>query len=199
MHNTSFNFTDFVAHGANANMRDRQKPLHALYQCEPEQARIVDCAKTSSLQVPASTALYGEVFAGGSNGLPLPVGVHTAVGGESDFPVPGEILCAAIAACLDSCIRIMANRVGVQLTRLQVKAEASVDVRGTLCISDDVPVGFQDLQIEIDIETEGQIPAARMDAILKAAEYSCIVLQTLRNTPNICITRAPEREECIAA
>ena len=199
MHNTSFNFSDFVAHGANVNMRERQKPLHALYQCEPEQARIVDCAKTSSAQVPASTALYGEVLAGGNNGLAVPVGVHTAVGGESDFPVPGEILCAAIAACLDSCIRIMANRVGVELTLLQVTAEASVDVRGTLCMDDKVPVGFQDLQLEIDIQTKEEVPAARMDAILKAAEYSCIVLQTLRSSPSISITRAPSRENCIAA
>jgi hypothetical protein len=37
-------------------------------------------------------------------------GTHTAVGGESDYPVPGELLCAAVASCLDSTIRTIANR-----------------------------------------------------------------------------------------
>ncbi len=170
------------------DMTARQAPLRALYEREPGAAMIVDHARTTSGSISAADPLYSKIVFGDVNATEVPIGVHTAVGGESDLPVPGEILSGAIASCLDSAIRIIANRMGVQLKTLEVHVAASVDVRGTLRVDNQVPVGFQDIQIEVDVEAMDSVPNAQIKAIIKAAEYSCILIQTLRNPPAISLT-----------
>lgn len=44
-----------------------------------------------------------------TSGVRVPVGVHRAVGGLHDAPTPGDLLCAALAACQDSTFRMIAN------------------------------------------------------------------------------------------
>ncbi len=180
-------FIQAVAQNGSQMMRTRQEPLTALYEKQPERARITDHAATRSLNVPASTALYTEVLPG--SGPAYPIGVHKAVGGESDFPTPGDILCAAMASCLDSCIRIIASRLGVALKALSVDVEANMDVCGTLRVDDATPVGFQDVIMRVDIKAEDQVSDQMLDIIVSAAEYSCVVVQTLRNAPEITIER----------
>jgi uncharacterized OsmC-like protein len=119
----------------------------------------------------------------------MPVGVHMAVGGDSDQPTPGDILCGAIAACLDSTLRIVANRVGVRLKTLSVHASGRVDVRGTLRVDKNVPVAFSHFDVTVDIKAAGFIPGKMLDKLLRAAEKSCIVIQTLKNGPEITVSR----------
>ncbi len=65
-------------------------------------------------------------------GISVPVGVHRAVGGPHDMPTPGDLLCAALASCQDSAVRMVANRLGVEILALEVRVTAQVDVRGAL-------------------------------------------------------------------
>lgn len=183
-------FEEAVNRQPAVNMGERQEALKQLYLQDPEKPRITDGAKTSSFNVPASSPLYAEVIPHNAD-KSYAVGVHTAVGGESDFPVPGDILCAAIAACLDSCIRIIANRLGVKLKSLEVEAQADMNVLGTLRINDNVPVGFQNIRIDVNLETETQVQDALLDALIGAAEHSCVIIQTLRNSPAISVARRP--------
>ncbi len=180
-------FAQAIAKNGSETMRERQEPLTAIYKKEPGRARITDHAATRSINVPASTALYTEVLPG--SGPAYPIGVHKAVGGEGDFPTPGDVLCAAMASCLDSCIRIIASRLGVALKTLSVDVEANVDVRGTLRVDDKTRVGFQNVTMRVDIEAEDQVTDQMLDIIVSAAEYSCVVVQTLRNPPEITIER----------
>jgi uncharacterized OsmC-like protein len=166
-------------------MLDRQTPLIERYKANPDTARITDHATSSSARISAADPLYGEVIFGDINETTLSIGVHKAVGGESDLPIPGEILCGAIASCLDTVIRIVANRLGLTLTRLAVHVDAHVDLRGTLRVDPAVPAGFSDIDIRVDFDTEQSIPPEMRKAILKGAEQSCVVLQTLRNPPAI--------------
>jgi uncharacterized OsmC-like protein len=69
-----------------------------------------------------------------------------AVGGPHDAPTPGDMLCAALAACQDSSIRMVANLYSIELKFLQVCVEADVDVRGTLAVDENVPVVFQSMR-----------------------------------------------------
>lgn len=170
-------------------MKDRQDPLCERYISEPDAAAVVDFAKTSSQEIAASSPLYSEVIFGKSNPVSVPVAVHVAVGGDGDYPVPGDILCGAIAACLDSTIRIIANRVGVRLKKLEVTVRGKVDVRGTLRVSDTVPVAFQSFDIEVAIKPAGFVPGKMLDKLLRAAEHSCVVLQSLRSRPVISVSR----------
>jgi uncharacterized OsmC-like protein len=110
----------------------------------------------------------------------MQVGVHGAVGGPHDLPVPGDILCAALASCLDSTLRLLADRMGVALRRLEVDVAAEVGVRGTLAVDAGVPVGFQRMQCRVALNTAPGTPAAAAEQLLAAAERYCVVLQTLR-------------------
>jgi hypothetical protein len=82
-------------------------------------------------------------------GIAVPVGVHRAVGGPHDAPTPGDILCAALAACQDSTVRMVANLMGVELEFLEVEVTADADVRGALAIDMQVPVGFQSMRCDV--------------------------------------------------
>ena len=184
--------TDTIIPGTPICVSQRQAPLYDLYGREPGKARIIDAAKTSSHEVAAAQPLYTHVTFG--TGLPaeLTVGVHKAVGGKSDFPNPGEILAAAIAACLDSSTRMIANRLKICLEHLEVSVRLGVDVRGTLRMDGNVPVGFQDADISVRMKAAPDVTEAQLDRLAKAAEQSCVLLQTLRNPPQYRLSRQPQ-------
>lgn len=129
----------------------RQEPLRARYRETPEAAHITDRATTTGSDL--WDPWHGVVKPGSEDhGETWPQGVHRAVGGFHDAPNPGDILCAALATCLDSTIRLIADRLGVALEVLEVEVTADVDVRGTLVVRRDVPVGFQSMRCHVNIE-----------------------------------------------
>lgn len=171
------------------SVRDRQTPLRARYQNSPGAAWVHDHARTIDAEVPAGHPIHGHVVCGEGVPVDVPVSVHQAVGGESDFPCPGEILAAALASCLDTAIRMVANLKGIRLKHLEVHVSLGADVRGALRIGDDVPVGFQSAQMKVEIEAADDWPDTHVNALLDAAERSCVVLQTLRAPPAVHVTR----------
>jgi len=163
-------------------MNDRQSALAEVYRLTPDQAWVTDVAITGKGQTHIKDPLHADVEAAGTN---ISIGVHPAVGGDGDAPVPGEILSAALASCLASTIRIIANRLSIELTHLQVAVSAEADVQGTLKLKHTVPVGFQKMHLSVDIETKTGTKPQMVKALLSAAEASCVVLQTLKHPPEI--------------
>ncbi len=163
-------------------MHHRQTPLANCYREQPQQAWILDIARTGTGNYSIDDPLHTTV---GYAGVTMDIGVHPAVGGDGDAPVPGEILSAALASCMDSTIRIIANRLSIVLTHLQVTVSAEVDVRGTLRLNPEIPVSFQNIHMSVDIETVEGTKPAMVQALLNAAETSCVVMQTLRTPANI--------------
>jgi uncharacterized OsmC-like protein len=96
------------------------------------------------------------------------------------LPNPGEILCAALASCLDATLRIIADRLEVQIQSLKVEVEGEVDVRGTLLVDPGVPVGFQQMRCRVDLQPGANADAGKVQMLLAATERCCVVLQTLR-------------------
>ena len=184
-------FQENVAARRGLRMKSRHEPLNQQYRERPETATITDGAKTTSQSVPTDDPIHTEVSFGTHNPISLPVGIHQAVGGDCDFPNPGDVLCGAIAGCLDSTIRIMANRVGLKIKTLSVDVKAKVDVRGTLAgearRSGWVSGAFD---INVTLKPKGFVPGKMLDKLIRAAEEGCVVLQTLKNTPTIDINRA---------
>ena len=171
------------------NMGNRQEPLRANYLQEPEAAWVVDSARTSSNKVDANNPLAGAVSICDTSPIAMPVGVHCAVGGDSDAPTPGDIFCAALAACLDSTIRIIANRLSVKLATLEIEVLGGVDVRGTLMIDKDVPVGFQRFDIGVLVRAADTESEKMLDVLITAAEKSCVVLQSIKGEIEIKLER----------
>lgn len=161
-------------------MRERQLPLTDLYTKEPEAAWIEDGARTAAGSLGRNDPVHGELVIGTSQPIEVPVSIHSAVGGDHDGPNPGDYLAAALVACFDSTMRIIADRLGVRLVGLSVSAKAGIDVRGTLCVSPEVPVAFQRIALSADIEAAPGTPPAAIEMLVQATEHCCPVLRTLR-------------------
>ncbi len=169
------------------SMKARQEPLMRKYAEDPDEAWITDSATTSSDHISADQPIHTQVTFGISMPASQRIGIHRKVGGNCDFPNPGEMLSAALASCLDTATRIIANRLGIPLKRLQVTVNAKVDARGTLRVDESVPVGFQSIDVRVCIEAAKGVTQQQVGMLLKAAEHSCVVLQTLRNAPQISV------------
>jgi len=164
-------------------LRRRQRSLIDQYKHEPEAAWVLDHASTSAehrLEQGPLDAAHTWVKAGRAHSVTMPVAVHSAVGGLSDHPVPGDILCAALASCTDSTIRVVANAVRVELQALSVEVAGEVDVRGALFVSPDVPVRFQHFRVKVFVRAAPGTNPDRLERVLGTAEHSCVVMQTLR-------------------
>lgn len=184
--------TDTPTHAAHSSttptdgaerLRRRQSSLIDQYRHEPEAAWIADGATTraeNAVEDGPLDPLHTWVDVGHRHSVKIPVAVHSAVGGLSDLPVPGEILCAALASCTDSSIRVVAAAVKVELQALSVRAEGEVDVRGALYVSPDVPIGFQRFRVEVFVRAAPGTDPGRLERVLSTAEHSCVVMQTLR-------------------
>jgi uncharacterized OsmC-like protein len=163
-----------------------QKPLKAHYLQHPQAAMVTDHASTGG--VIASDPFHSQVAPMDGCGVQVPVGVHAAVGGTHDAPTPGDLLCAALAACQDSAIRMVANLMGIELTVLEVRVTADVDVRGALAMDASVPVGFQAMRCDIRLEAAPDTRPEMIERLRFAAERCCVVRQTLMAAPPITTT-----------
>ena len=160
-----------------------QKPLKAKYKEAPESAMVTDHARTSG-EV-ASDPFHSKVEPMDGCGVSIPVGVHAAVGGPHDAPTPGDLLCAALAACQDSAVRMVANLLGVELTELEVRVTAGADVRGAMAMDPAVPVGFHSITCDVRLKAKEGTPPALLEKLSVAAERCCVVQQTLKAPPQV--------------
>lgn len=160
-----------------ALVKQQQEPLQDRYTNAPDAARITDHAVASSR---GADPFHGTVTAGDSPGASWDFGIHRAVGGDHDLPNPGDILCAALAACLDSTLRMIAARMGVTLQSLEVAVDGHVDVRGCLMVDETVPAGFQRFEVDVRLKPAVGVDPAQIKILTSTAERCCVVLQTLR-------------------
>ncbi len=160
-----------------------QKPLRRKYVTSPESAMVVDQANTYGID--AKDPFHFKVKPMADSDVEIPVGVHYAVGGLHDAPTPGDILCAALAACQDSSIRMVANLLGVELKHLEVKVTGNVDVRGTLAVDTSVPVGFQSMNCSANLKAKPGTSEKLLKKLEYAAQRCYVVQQTLNNPPKV--------------
>jgi uncharacterized OsmC-like protein len=160
-----------------------QKPLKAKYREDPDSAVVVDHAMTSG-EI-AADPFHSKVEPMDGCGVSVPVGVHAALGGPHDAPTPGDLLCAALAACQDSAVRMVANALGIELIELEVRVRASVDVRGAMAMDASVPVGFRSISCDVKLKAKDGTSTELLQKLKVAAERCCVVQQTLKNPPQV--------------
>jgi uncharacterized OsmC-like protein len=153
--------------------------LREQYRNAPAEAWISDGAQTVSAC--GGDQFHGVVVPANGADAPVQFGIHRAVGGFHDNPNPGDLLCAALAACFDSTLRMIADHRGVRLEFLEVKVTAECDVRGCLLIESTVPVGFQRMHCSVRLQTKENVDQNTIRMLVAAAEQSCVVMQTLRS------------------
>ncbi len=162
---------------------EAQASLRTQYKETPELAMVTDQARTCGID--PSDPFHSLVMPMHGAAVSVPFGVHSAVGGPYDAPCPGDLLCAALAACQDSSIRMVANLMGIELIALEVQVKATVDIRGAMGIHKDVPVGFQSITCDIHLKARDGTPPEMLAQLHIAAERCCVVQQTLKQPPPV--------------
>jgi len=160
---------------------EAQAGLRARYKETPAAAQVVNHVVTGGTD--PNDPFHVQVRAKDPGGRALAVGSHQAVGGPYDAPCPSDLLCAALAACQDSSLRMVANLMGIELVALEVQVRGLLDVRGALGMQKDVPVGFQSLTVDVHLQAREGTPPEQLDKLRVAAERCCVVAQTLRAVP----------------
>jgi uncharacterized OsmC-like protein len=162
-----------------------QKPLYKAYEKHPSLAQITDKAtiigKHFDNPFQTSVAINDEL------NVNFEVGVHRAVGGLHDAPNPGDMLCASLAACFESTLRMICNRVRVDLLETKVEVLAHVDVRGTLMIDPKVDVGFTSMEVNVQVKFNDSINQKQALQLLKSVERCCVIYQTLKQALSIIV------------
>jgi uncharacterized OsmC-like protein len=160
-------------------VQQRQNPLRDRYRRAPAEAWVHDGART--INACSGDPFHGAVIPNNSSEAPLRFGIHRAVGGDHDYPNPGDLLSAALAACFDSTMRMLADHLDIRLKSLEIDVDAECDVRGCLLVERSVPVGFQSMICRVRLEPENPIEPEQLQMLLAATEQSCVVFQTLCN------------------
>jgi uncharacterized OsmC-like protein len=161
------------------NLRELQAPIKARYLEHPEEASITCTARSTASDL--SDPLHCEVTLDAAPDARLRSGAHPGVGGAGDVPCSGDLLMAALLACQETTIRMVAAAMGIELEAVEIEAVASADLRGTLAMDRAVPIGMTgvDCRVRLKVRDDGRGERARR--LLENAERYCIVLNTLRN------------------
>ncbi len=155
-------------------LRALQAPLKQRYRDSPEAAVITLKAKgeigdeTLTCKVETGRAL-------------VEAGLHPATGGDGIAACSGDMLLEALVACAGVTLKAVATALDINLRRGTVSAEGDLDVRGTLGIAKEAPVGFRAIRLRFDLDTDAS--PDRIAALLKLTERYCVVFQTLNSKP----------------
>jgi uncharacterized OsmC-like protein len=163
----------------NSLVARRQDPLRKWYREHPDQALSHKAVRT--VFTGETDAVHGRVLPVGFPDVAWDFGIDDTVGGFDDLPNPGHLVCAALAACMDSTVRMIADRLGVPIKRLEVLVSGDADVRGCLAISRSVRPGFRQLECRLVLELGPGVDPEVGAKLVEQAELFCVTLDTLRN------------------
>jgi uncharacterized OsmC-like protein len=109
-------------------------------------------------------------------------GIHPKCGGSGLELCSGDLLLEALIACAGVSLKAAASVLGVPVKSATISAEGDVDLRGTLGITDGVPVGFKEIRLHFDVETDA--PQSDLAQLLEMTERYCVIFQTIQGSPN---------------
>ena len=110
-------------------------------------------------------------------------GLHPATGGSGLQACSGDMLLEALVACAGVTLKAVATALGVSLRDARVTAEGDLDFRGTLGVAKEAPVGFREIRLRFELDTDA--PPEQRKKLIELTERYCVVLQTLRQSPPI--------------
>jgi uncharacterized OsmC-like protein len=157
------------------DLRSLQKPLKEQYRADPNASRITIRAKGAQTGAPIACSVdIGRAIHQAE--------AHKGVGGAGAGACSGDLLLGALAACAQITCQMVAAAMSIPTERIEVTVEGDLDLRGTLGISKDVPVGFENIRVNFDIAAPGAT-AEQISALREKTEQYCVVMQTLLHPP----------------
>jgi uncharacterized OsmC-like protein len=159
-----------------AGLRALQTPIKDRYKAAPEAAFITLKAK--------GTLDDANIACKVETGRALAVaGLHPATGGSGLELCSGDMLLEALVACAGVTLKAVATALDIPLKSGAVAAEGDLDFRGTLGVAKDAPVGFAQIRLRFDLDTDA--PQDKLDQLLKLTERYCVVYQTIKSGPPV--------------
>jgi len=160
-------------------LRSIQAPLKERYRQAPEAALI-----TLSAQGRLGEGVSCKIETGKAL---VVAGLHPATGGRGLTACSGDMLLEALVACAGVTLNAVATALGIALRDATVHAEGDLDFRGTLGLSKEVPVGFQNIRLQFTLDTDAS--EDQVDTLLRLTERYCVVFQTLAHPPALSLAR----------
>ena len=159
------------------DLRTVQKPLKDKYRSDPNSSVISIVAKGSQTDTPISCSVdIGRAI--------YQAEAHSGVGGAGTGACSGALLLGALAVCAKITGQMVATAMGVPVEKFEVTVEGDLDLRGTLGIAKDVPVGFTNLKVNFEVVAPDATPE-QITALKEKTEQYCVVMQTLLTPPAI--------------
>ncbi len=156
-------------------LRTLQAPLKDAYKDAPEKAVV-----TLNAEGRIGEGLTCRVETGKAL---VEAGLHPATGGDGLAACSGDMLLEALVACAGVTLQAVSTAIGVELRAGKVSAEGDLDFRGTLGVSKEAPVGFRDIRLRFDLDTDAD--AEQLATLMRLTERYCVVFQTIQNKPDL--------------
>src|SRR5438874_7415654 len=112
---------------------------------------------------------------------PIEAGLHPSTGGTGAFACSGDMLLEALVGCAGVTLTAVATAMSIPIRGGTLRAEGDLDFRGTLGVSKDADVGFKEIRLFIELDTDA--PADQIDTLIKLTKRYCVIYQTLQKTP----------------
>jgi len=155
-----------------------QAPLKQQYRDDPDSA-VVTLTSSGHLGDGVSCSLdTGRAMAA--------AGLHPAAGGDGTQLCSGDMLLEALVACAGVTLSAVATSLGIEVRGGTISAEGDLDFRGTLAVDKEVPVGFTDIRLSFELDTDAD--TEQLATLERLTERYCVVLQTIRTTPRLSVS-----------
>src|SRR6478672_8068493 len=159
-------------------LRAMQAPIKERYKSDPKAGMITLKAK--------GTLDDSNIACKVETGRALAVaGLHPATGGSGAELCSGVMLLEALVACAGVTLKAVATALEIPLRAGTVRAEGDLDFRGTLGVAKDAPVGFREIRLAFDLDSEA--PQEKIDTLIKLTERYCVVFQTINTKPALSV------------
>ena len=161
-------------------LRAAQTPLKERYRVDPDAALITLKADGRIGEGITCRIETGKAL--------VEAGLHPATGGSGAFACSGDMLLEALAACAGVTLGAVATAIGLVIRNGTVHVEGDLDFRGTLGVSKEARVGFQEIRLTFHLDTDAS--EEQLATLMRLTERYCVVYQTLRQPPVISVLRA---------
>ncbi|MBZ5683105.1 MAG: OsmC family protein [Acidobacteriia bacterium] len=159
------------------DIRSLQKPLKEQYRNDPNSSRITIRAKGGQTDAPVACSVdIGRAI--------YKAEAHKGVGGAGAGACSGDLLLGALAACAQITCQMVAAAMGIPTESIEVTVDGEMDLRGTLGISKEVPVGFESIRLHFDVAAPKATPE-QLRGLREKTEQYCVVMQTLTRPPKL--------------
>ena len=156
-------------------LRSSQAPLKAQYRERPE---------TALITLRAEGRIGGNITCKIEIGKErVEAGLQPATGGDGQSACSADMLLEALVGCAGVTLRAVATALGISLRSGTITTDGDLDFRGTLGVSRDAPVGFKQIRLHFDLDTDAN--EEQLATLIRLTERYCVVMQTLARPPAV--------------